>query len=284
MGKFKSAGSPELTGDDPELGAGSTIVELSQPSGRGGNGLVISYTCMRFCRHRPAELSFGAIVYAASTAVREAIPVWALTGADAGGLGATSGAFGGSIAAGVLLGEAGRAVASAGWLGTRFSRESGDISGHHVLCAVRGRLAVVPLLGAVYLVARIIPAALPKVIVWVAVVAVVASNQLVLGLSRDERAKNLSPGTTCTSLVVGDTLGSATGPLSLALGFRSGWPPPFGASLWFVFIICLDLWLLMGAQPVGMQHSQLVDIEDGDDVVSERDKADLSATRSAQFV
>lgn len=140
--------------------------------------------------------SLASVLYATSTAVREALPVWALAGtASAGGLGATPASIGVSIAGGVLLGEIGCAVASVDWHGAGAVSEGGG--GRESLRAVRARLAAVAALGLLFLLRQVLSprSAVPEPVVWLALTGVVAANHVALKLC----ATTMNRGSCCCS-------------------------------------------------------------------------------------
>lgn len=256
--------------------------------------------------------SFASICYSLGVAIRESFPVWALAGSRVGGLsaaldgglGATPPRVGFAMAAGVLVAAVGRAIASAGWCGSLFHCSRGGQSGwskggggSQIINAMRGRLVTVTALGILYTIARVSdapPATIGMAVVWLAVVAAVASNQIALEfcLNRNLRhgfmgnkvngdvvghertfheGSEAAGGEDSATLrwlmaenrgfLIGDVVGSVGGPLLLALGLRSGMPSPFDSSLWFLLCLCVDLCISVWARPAG-DHTKLADRED----------------------
>lgn len=275
------AGTSHHGPNEPPEADLSGIAHSAGEADRGG--LVVACPWMRPFGRRAAFLSLKSVLYATSTAVREAIPVWALAGVSSGGLGASPQHLGMAVATGVVLAEAGRSVASTGCLGSRSAGDAGAWGVHqeHLLGAVWGRGVLVAVLGVVYLAMRFASDGMPPAILWLAVTSAVAANQATLGLSRREILRSRqadhdegangdvytskeAPSALCPSLVVGDVVGSSMGPLLLALGLCSGWWPPFDASLWIVCCPLVDLWCSVRTRQDGDFHTRLVESGEGD--------------------
>lgn len=178
--------------------------ELHHGMGRHEDELVVSCPCVKpFVGRRRCGLvtttcdpSFVFICYAVSVAVRECLPVWALAGTEAGGLGVGPGdgliasppLIGLAIAAGILIAEAGRAVVSSTWCRARYFGD-GEWQCSGQVAAVRGRFVTVTILTLAHAIKQASVsgvAAMPFAVVWVAVVWVVAANQTVLRLCHEK--------------------------------------------------------------------------------------------------
>lgn len=289
------------TGYGPVVGSG-TKTEV----------LLVSCPCMRPFGRRRALFPFAGFCYAVGSAIREALPIWALAGTQAGGLGAASWVVGIVIAAGVLAGESGRAAAMTSYIRRRSAEGEGDVEvrqGVRLRMVVRARFVFVTTLGVFYLLLRLTHSvAVQRPIIWIMMVCVVAMTHISLQLSvslpvapgarsvEGHEGASSSDGEgeqapwikTRGLLLVGGVLGSVAGPLLLALGLHSGWPSPFDSSLWFLVCICVDLWLSGWTRiPVG-QHTRLLNAEDDEEEEGEgegeRGDRATSATAFAQFV
>ncbi|CAM9171543.1 unnamed protein product [Ectocarpus sp. 6 AP-2014] len=150
------------------------------------SSLGVPCPCLRPLGRRASRPDVATVLYASSAAVREALPVWLLAGVEAGGLGASPPRVGLVLAAGALVAAAGRG-ASGCCCGAQYPGEAGGGggggggAGRRLLYAVWARLASVVVLGAVYLLPRIVPEAvaaafIPPAVLWLAVAAVVAAN------------------------------------------------------------------------------------------------------------
>lgn len=258
--------------------------------------LVLPCLCLRrFKQGASPALGFSNVVYAISTATREAIPVWLLAaahggqGGDDGGMGATVSRVGFALAAGILTAEAGRTLAGA--------TSSGHGQGQRLVRIVRGRLAIVATLGLLFLLWRVLaPSGVPSFLFWMAVTLAMAVNHASLeesaspcrfitpakhgGHDGDRRGAHGArshcrrPMQSPTALLMvrgrillGDVLGSAGGPFLLALVLCTGWPSPFDASAWLVLSLGCDLWLSFASRAVEPQHTRL--LSGGDDDCSD---------------
>lgn len=264
--------------------------------------LVARCPCLKPFGHRASLADFVGVLYATSTAVREALPVWLLAGSQAGGMGGATARIGVVIAAGVLLAEVGRAAASNGWLGSCLGEGSGGGLGRarRLRNVVRARLVMGLVLGLLYLLSKLLsPSAFSSIVVWIAVMAVVAANHASLELCinapscagpsssiicavHDQESERRTSATSSASsggggarrpprvmvainasILAGDVLGSAAGPFLLALVLRTGWPSPFDTSSWLVYGLCADLWLSLGSREAEPRHTRLLDADDG---------------------
>lgn len=149
------------------------------------SNLVVPCPCLRpFGRHA-SRPDAATVLYAMSTAVREALPLWLLAGAKDGGMEATPQRVGTVFAAGVLIAGAGRMIAAAaGCCGdTSLSDGGNGETGRRLSRAVWTRLVSVAVLALLHLLPRLLlspsaaAAVIPSVVLWLAVTAVVAANQ-----------------------------------------------------------------------------------------------------------
>ncbi|CAM9389954.1 unnamed protein product [Scytosiphon promiscuus] len=145
--------------------------------------LEVACPCLRPFGRRAARPDVAAVLYATSTAVREALPVWMLAGVNVGGIGASPPQVGTVLAAGFLISGAGRAAAAAGWCGGGSSTGGAAAwkVGRRLSHAVWARLAGVSALGVLYLLSRLLPSSssssvIPLEALLLAVTAVVAAN------------------------------------------------------------------------------------------------------------
>ncbi|CAN0225643.1 unnamed protein product [Ectocarpus sp. 12 AP-2014] len=156
------------------------------------SSLGVPCPCLRPLGRRASRPNVATVLYASSAAVREALPVWLLARVEAGGLGALPPLVGLVFAAGALVAAAGRG-ASGCCCGAQYPGETGvgggggGRAGRRLLYAVWARLTSVVVLGAVYLLPRIVPEAvaeafIPPAVLWLAVAAVVAANHASLEL------------------------------------------------------------------------------------------------------
>ena len=142
--------------------------------------------CAKTCGSRCCRLELANVLYISGVAVREALPLWLLSGASMGGVGAASPQIGMFFAVGVILAEAAGAVVSAGWCGALWIDSSGGGGlggGRRLLVAVRARFVVAAILGLMYLLSRLL-SAFPSTVLWAAVTAVVATNHAALELCK----------------------------------------------------------------------------------------------------
>eukprot|EP00903_Cladosiphon_okamuranus_P008970 g8582.t1 len=298
----------------------------------------VRFPCLRLFGRRASRPDAAVVLYALSTAVREALPVWLLAGVGVGGIGASPPRVGVVFAAGAFIAEAGR------WCASRLrdrGKEGG--AGRRLRHAVWARLASVAGLGLLFLLPKFSPTSsvdIPSDVVWLAVTVVVATNYASLDLctaaataalavrSQQQRAEFVNGGMSSSShggsgggggrpdegtrakssvssdhfcggnwrpppeprsapvtsgsiLFVGDVLGSAAGPLVLALALWTGCRSPLDASFWLVLCLVGDLWLALGAREAEPRHERLLG---GEDQAEEEEEEHARAQRFAQFV
>lgn len=152
------------------------------------DSLEVRLPCAKTGRGRCCRLELASALYVSGVAVREALPLWLLSGASVGGVGAASPQIGMLFAAGVVLAEAAGAMASAGWCGALWVDGSGGGAGsgggvRRLLVAVRARFVVAAVLGLTYLLSRLL-SAFPSAVLWAAVTAAVATNHAALELCK----------------------------------------------------------------------------------------------------
>lgn len=287
------------------------------------SNLEVPLPCLRPFGRRASRPDAAVVLYAMGAAVREALPVWLLAGAQVGGIDASSLRVGAVFAAGVLIGEAGRwcCCAPLRW------RSDGDEAGagRRLSRAVWARLASTAILGLLYLLSRLLSspssADIPQEVLWLAVTMIVAANHASLGLctaaaaaAAGARSRQQIPAFVSSSgggggdliaggvprpppapprstsllasgsiLFVGDILGSAAGPSVLALAMWTGCGSPLDASLWLVLCLCGDLWLVFAAREAEPRHARLLGVEDDEEEEEGEDERRRSR-RFAQFV
>lgn len=154
------------------------------PSPMSFSNLVVPLPCLRPFGRRASRPDATTVLYAMSTAVREALPLWLLAGAKDGGIETSPQRVGAVFAAGVLIAGAGRVAAAAtGCCGTSLSEVGNGEMGRRVSRAVWGRLVSVAVLGLLHLLPRLLlppsaaAAIIPSEVLWLALTAVVISNQ-----------------------------------------------------------------------------------------------------------
>lgn len=297
----------------------------------------VPFPCLRPFGRRASRPDAAVVLYALSTAVREALPVWLLAGVGVGGIGASPPRVGAVFAAGAFIAEAGR------WcLSCLRGRENEGGAWRRLTHVLWVRLASVAGLGLLFLLPKFLPSSssvdIPPDVVWLAVAVVVATNYASLDLcmaaaaaalavrSQQQRAEFVSGGMSSSShggggggggrydegarakssassdlfaggnwrpppeprsalvtsgsiLFVGDVLGSAAGPLVLALALWTGYRSPLDASLWLVLCLVGDLWLAVGTREAEPRHARL--LGGGDD---EEEEERRRAQSFAQFV
>ncbi len=284
------------------------------------SNLEVPLPCLRPFGRRASRPDAAVLLYAVGTAVREAMPVWLLAGAQVGGMGASTLRVGAVFAAGVLIGEAGR------WCCCAPLRRGGDGdeagAGRRLSRAAWARLASAAILGLLYLLSTLLSspssAYIPREVLWLAVTVVIAANHASLGLctaaaaaSVGARSRHQLPAFVSSNggdlvaggglrpspappraasllasgsiLFVGDVLGSAAGPSVLGLAMWTGCGSPLDASLWLVLCLCGDLWLVVAAREAEPRHARLLGGEDAADEEEEEDERRRSR-RFAQFV
>eukprot|EP00752_Nemacystus_decipiens_P007295 g6527.t1 len=139
------------------------------------SGAELPLPCLRPFGRRASRPDAAVALYALSTAVREAMPLWLLVGVQVGGIGASPRRVAVVFAAGAFVAEAGR------WC-VCCLRERGSEGGawRRLTHIVWARLASVAALGLLFLLPKFLPASLPLDIppdvVWLAVTVVVATN------------------------------------------------------------------------------------------------------------
>ena len=150
------------------------------------DSLEVHLPCAKAGRSRCCRLELASILYVSGVAVREALPLWLLSGAAVGGVGAASPQIGMFFAAGVVLAGAAGAVASAGWCGALWvdgSGGEGSGRGRRLLVAVRARLVIAAVLGLMYLLSRLL-STFPSAVLFAAVTVAVAVNHAALELCK----------------------------------------------------------------------------------------------------
>lgn len=162
-----------------------------------GRALVLPCPCMKPFGRQASRLDLGSVLYATSTAVREALPIWLLGGAQAGGMGLAPAQIGAVFATGVILARAGTVTVSAGWfsyLGT--VGRGGFVEGRRLLHIVRVRLVITVSIGLLYVLSKLLwPPVVPPAVGWLALTVLVAANYTSLELciiSRSQFASSAS--------------------------------------------------------------------------------------------
>lgn len=146
--------------------------------------LEVPCPCLRPFGRRAARPDLAAVLYTTSTAVREALPVWLLAGANAGGIGASPPQVAAVFAAGFLVAGVGRAAAGCCCRGGGSDAGEGGAltAGRRLPRAVSARFAGVSALLVLYLLSRLLPSssssssAVPLEVLLLAVMVVVAAN------------------------------------------------------------------------------------------------------------
>lgn len=137
--------------------------------------------CLRLFGRGASRPDAAVVLYAMSTAVREALPLWLLAGVQAGGIGASPPRVGVVFAAGAFVAEAGRWCVSC-----LRERENGGGAWRRLTHVVWARLASVAGLGLLFLLPKFLPSwssvGIPPDVVWLAVTLVVATNYASLDL------------------------------------------------------------------------------------------------------
>lgn len=141
----------------------------------------VPFPCLKPFGRRASRPDAAVVLYAMSTAVREALPLWLLAGVQVGGIGASPPRVGVVFAAGAFIAEAGRWCVSC-------LRERGNAGGawRRLTHVVWARLASVAGLGLLFLLPRIVPSSssvvIPPDLLWLAVTVVAATNYASLDL------------------------------------------------------------------------------------------------------
>lgn len=312
-----SRSKPSIVAGNP--GATNSSTNHPHDSHAVESPLVLSCPCITKLSGRwNRSPRLATVLYATSAGVREALPVWLLAETRHGGLDSTTPLVGAVLTAGVLSAAAGRAVASAGWLGTSLAGDGRGVSAgeRRLLSVVRTRFLAVAVLGLLYLLARLLPSFTHhSVVILLAATVVMTVNHVSLELcmSRPKRSRargcsfgsvdghegarsratsgassvggavsRRSPPVTMMvsgSVLGADVLGSAAGPLLLALALCADWPSPFDSSWWLVGCLFGDFWLSSGSREAEPRHTRLLDCDDSGSLEGEHPSG-----RFAQFV
>lgn len=344
-------------GGGPSRSPGGMAGHHRRPHAVSVSNAEVRFPCLRPFGRRASRPDAAVVLYAMSTAVREALPVWLLAGAQVGGFGASPPRVAAVLAGGAFV-AGGRERCGKWWAWATCVREREGAGGgerrgvvwRRLTRVVWGRLASLTGLGLLFLLPRLLPSSsssvgVPPEVVWLGVTAVVAATYSSLDLctaaaaaaalaarSRQQRPGFMSGGASSSShggvgggggggggadegigakssassdlcaggnwrpppeprsalvasssiLFVGDVLGSASGPLVLALALWTGCRSPLDASAWLVLCLFGDLWLAAGAREAEPRHARLLGGEDDEEEEEEEERR--RAQRFAQFV